>query len=301
MKKIRGIIPPMVTPLIDNNTLDHKGTENLLNHICDGGVHGIFILGTNGEGPSLSDKIKREMITHTCNILKGKIPVLVGISDTDFIESINLAEFAAKAGAHSVVVAPPFYFAPAEPELMQYYEHLAEKLPLPFFIYNMPTMTKVDIQPDTVDKLSKLKGAIGYKDSSGNMVNFHNTLIKLEGRDDFSILMGAEPLLADSILFGGDGGVTGGANFAPRLFVDMFNAADKGDIPTVRMLQKRICELEKIYSIGKHPCSRGIKGTKGVLAEMGICSDYMAEPFHAFYDGADRNTLKNRMIETGLI
>ena len=102
-----GIIPPMVTPLTDRDALDAAGLERLIEHILGGGVHGLFILGTTGEGPSLSYRLRRELIERTCRQVRRRVPVLVGITDTAFVESVNVARWAADAGADAVVTAPP--------------------------------------------------------------------------------------------------------------------------------------------------------------------------------------------------
>jgi dihydrodipicolinate synthase/N-acetylneuraminate lyase len=106
----RGIIPPIITPLKDRDTLDVAGLENLVAHMLAGGVHGIFALGTTGEAPSLSYRLRREMVERCCKLVGGKVPVLVGITDTSFVESVELAKVAAAHGAKAVVLSAPYYF-----------------------------------------------------------------------------------------------------------------------------------------------------------------------------------------------
>lgn len=106
---LAGVIPPLVTPLLDADTLDHGGLEKLISHVLAGGVHGIFLLGTTGEGPGLSGRIKYELVGEAVKIISRRVPVLVGISDSSFIESLKLAEHAAGSGADAVVLAPPYY------------------------------------------------------------------------------------------------------------------------------------------------------------------------------------------------
>src|SRR6187401_480832 len=106
----RGIIPPIITPLKDRDTLDVAGLENLVAHMLAGGVHGIFALGTTGEAPSLSYRLRREMVERTCQLVAGKVPVLVGITDTSFVESVELARHSAAQGAKAVVLSAPYYF-----------------------------------------------------------------------------------------------------------------------------------------------------------------------------------------------
>ncbi len=278
---LKGVVPPIITPLKDEYNLDEPGLEKLVEHIIGGGVHGLFLLGTTGEGPSLSMKLKYDMVEQSCKNIKGRVPVLVGITDTSFAESIRLAEHAAECGADAVVLAPPYYFPQGQPELLEYLEHLVPRLPLPLFLYNMPSMTKVDIEVGTLKKAAQIDGIVGFKDSSGNMVRYHEFVTAMRGNENFSLLMGPEELLGESVMFGGHGGVSGGANISPKLFVDMYNAATAGDVERMRKLQVAIYEHRKLYACGRYS-SGMIKGVKCALNLMGICSDFMAEPFHAF-------------------
>lgn len=296
---LRGVVPPIVTPLSDKDTLDIGGLEKLIEHILAGGVHGLFLLGTTGEGPSLSVKLKFQMVEEACKIIKSRVPVLVGITDTSFAESIRLAQHSAECGADAVVLAPPYYFPTGQPELLEYLQHLAPQLPLPLYLYNMPSMTKVDITVDTLRKASEIEGIIGFKDSSGNMIRFHEYIEAMRDKPEFSLLVGPEELLGESVLFGGFGGVSGGANIHPKLFVDMFDAAEAGDTAKMQSLQKQIFQLRRMYFCGHHS-STFIKGVKCALNLMGICSDFMAEPFHSFRE-PQRSQVKELLAEMKLI
>ena len=280
-KPLCGVVPPLVTPLADEYNLDLPGLKKLIEHVLAGGVHGLFLLGTTGEGPSLSNELKYDMVKKSCEIIAGRVPVLVGITDTSFAESIRLAEHAAVCGADAVVLAPPYYFPAGQPELLEYFEHLAPKLPLPLFLYNMPSMTKVTIEVETLRKAADIDNIVGFKDSGCNMIKYHEYINAMRDKPDFSMLIGPEELLGESVLFGGHGGVAGGANIKPRLFVDMYEAAVAGDLDEMKKLQKEIFIMRQLYSCGKYS-STFIKGVKCALNCMGICSDFMAEPFHAF-------------------
>jgi 4-hydroxy-tetrahydrodipicolinate synthase len=289
-RPLRGIVPPLITPLADEYTLDLPGLKKLIEHVLGGGVHGLFLLGTTGEGPSLSYKLKYEMVEKSCEIINGRVPVLVGITDTSFAESIRLAEHAAKCGADGVVLAPPYYFPAGQPELLEYFKHLAPKLPLPLFLYNMPSMTKVTIDVDTLRKASEIDNIVGFKDSGGNMIKYYEYIYAMRDKPGFSMLIGPEELVGESVIFGGHGGISGGANIKPRLFVDMYEAAVAGDLEKLKQLQKEIFELRRLYSCGKYT-STFIKGVKCSLNCMGICSDFMAEPFHAFREKERANVM----------
>src|SRR5437762_5606496 len=215
----------MITPLRDRDALDTAGLERLIEHILAGGVQGIFILGTTGEAPSLSYRLRHELIERTCRQVAGRAPVLVGITDTAFVESVNLARAAAKAGARALVLAAPYYFPAGQPELLEYLQHIAPELPLPVFLYNMPANTKLAFEPGTIRRAMDIPNIIGLKDSSGNMIYFHHLISLLSQRPDWTLLIGPEELLAEAILACGHGGICGGANICPRVYVGLYQGA----------------------------------------------------------------------------
>ena len=281
MTKYQGIIPPLVTPLLDRDRIDVDGTKRLLNHVIQGGVHGIFILGTTGEAPSLSYRLRRDFIQLVCNEVAKAVPILVGITDTSIVESLDLANFACNAGAQAAVLTTPYYFPAGQTELIQYVESVVAESPLPLMLYNMPSMTKVWFEVDTLSKLTSASKIIGIKDSSGDLDYFQQVLKLKKCRPDWSMLIGPEHLTSQAVAFGGDGGVNGGANIFPELFVSMYEAAVAGDQEKLLVLNQRIEKLQQIYSVGKY-ASRFIKATKSSLSIIGICSDHLAPPFNRF-------------------
>lgn len=281
MTAISGIVPPLVTPLSDRDSLDVDGLERLIEHVIIGGVSGLFILGTTGEAPSLSYRLRRKMIDRVCRQVRGRVPVLVGITDTAFVESVELARHAAEAGADALVLAQPYYFPAGQTELIEYVEHLVPELPLPLMLYNMPALTKVWFEFETLRHLSRHEGIVGVKDSSGDLDYFKKLPKLRKERPDWTFFMGPEHLLVKSAELGGNGGVNGGANVFPDLFVDTWNAVTRGDDAAVSELQTKIESFQQIYEIGKY-ASRHIKATKSALSILEICSDFMAEPFHRF-------------------
>ena len=298
-RPLRGIIPPLVTPLLDRDTLDVAGLERLIEHILAGGVHGLFVLGTTGEAPSLSYRLRYELIERVCGQVKGRVPVLVGITDTSFVESVKIARKARDAGAQAVVLAPPYYFPAGQSELLEYLKHLTPELPLPVFLYNMPSYTKLVYEPDTIRAAADFPGIAGIKDSSGNMIYFRRLQSLLKDHPDFSLLIGREELLAEAVLFGGHGCVCGGANLIPELYVDLYNAACSKDLPKVESLHKKVMQLSTtIYNVGRYESSF-LKGLKCALSCVGICSDFMAEPFHRFRR-AEHDRIKQYVKELGI-
>ena len=279
---LRGIVPPLITPLSARDELDREGLARLLEHVIDGGVAGVFILGTTGEAPSLSYRLRRKMIAETTRIVAGRIPVLVGVTDTAFVETVNLAEYCAECHADAVVLTTPYYFPAGQTELTSYVENIQPRIPLPLMLYNMPQLTKVWFEIETLQRLSAIEGIVGVKDSSGDMEYFAKLCQLKKKRPDWSVLLGPEALLADAYRLGGDGGVNGGANVLPRLFVDCYEALRDGDGAKQQACQQGIDRFQDIYEIGKY-ASRHIKATKAAASLLGLCGDLPADPFHAFH------------------
>lgn len=296
----RGIIPPMITPLIDRDTLDLPGLERLVHRMLEGGVDGIFVLGTTGEAPSLNHRLRRQLVEQVTQQVAGRVPVLVGITDTSLVESAQLAREVAEIGADAVVTSAPFYFPAGQPELREYLEELLPELPLPLMLYNMPALTKTSFSREVVAWAMQQERIVGLKDSSGDLVYFRKMQHLAEReRPDWSLLVGPEELLAETVLLGGHGGVCGGANLHPRLYVDLYDSALSGDLDRARELSRSVMNLsESIYTVGQHG-SAIIKGIKCSLSILGVCDDFMAAPFHRFHE-EERAIIAGRLEDLGI-
>ncbi|MGI6224497.1 MAG: dihydrodipicolinate synthase family protein [Prevotella sp.] len=295
-KSLQGIIPPLVTPLLNDETLDVESLERLIDHLIEGGVQGLFILGTTGEEQSLSYELREKTIRETARINHGRLPLLVCISDTSIVESIHLAKIAAECKATAVVSAPPYYAATGQPELVDFYQELVPQLPLPLFLYNMPSHVKVNFSPNAVVEIAKDTRVIGFKDSSANTVYFQTVMYKMRNeREHFSMFVGPEEITGECVLLGADGGINGGANMFPELYVAMYNAAKSQNVGEVCRLQKLIMQIsDTIYTIGHHSSSY-LKGLKCALSILGIIKDdFVASPFYKF-ETPERNKIKEAL------
>jgi len=188
-RPLRGVVPPMITPLEGPDRLSIEGLERLIEHILGAGVNGLFILGTTGEAPALSYRTRREVVERTCRQVAGRVPVLVGITDTAFGESVDMACHARAAGAQAVVASAPFYYPATQSELLDYFENLSTRLPLPTFLYNAPTNTHHFFEPRTVQRIAQLPNIVGLKDSSANMIYYHSVQELLSDRPAFTRLV----------------------------------------------------------------------------------------------------------------
>ncbi len=300
IKHIKGIVTPLVTPLAGRDKLDESGFERLIEHVLQGGVHGVFLLGSSGEAPSLSRRLRNEVVERGCAQIAGRVPVLVGITDTSFEESVQLAHLAERAGANALVVAPPFYFSSSQRELTGYMKRLAAEVPLPVYLYNIPSCTKVRIAPETVAELAEVPGIIGLKDSSGDMNYFHQVLELLRGKANFPVMMGPEELLAEGMALGAAGGVCGGSNFFPELFTGIYRAVAAGNYELAFSLHRTVIHISRgIYS-ADHDGGFYLKGLKCALGLMGICNDLLAEPFERLTEAESRQ-VERVLGEVGLL
>jgi dihydrodipicolinate synthase/N-acetylneuraminate lyase len=291
-----GIIPPLVTPLLDPDTLDTAGLERLVHHVVGGGVHGLFLLGTTGEGPALSGRLQRELVERAVAIVAGRVPVLVGITDASPAESLELAGFAAAAGADAVVAAPPYYFPAGQEPLLRWALDLANRSPLPLVLYNMPEMTKLALEPATLERLAGCERIVGLKDSSGDLGYFAAAVTRLAGRrPDWSLLVGPEQLLPEAVALGGHGAIPGGANVWPRLFVDFCAAVQAADAVALARTRERVAAVSRLYRIGRLPGGI-IVGIKAALAALGICQSVTAGPFEEL-DAGQRREVERLITE----
>ena len=274
---LRGVVPPIVTPLLNHDEIDREGTRRLLEHILQAEIAGVFALGTTGEFSSLSLSVRSEFVRLCCQIVNGRVPVLVGIADTAFTTTIELAKVAKEAGASAVVLTTPYYFPMEQTEVIDYVKHVLDQIDMPIMLYNIPAMTKVWLEKDTLRALAKHTQIVGIKDSSGDMNYFAEILKLKELRPDWSIFVGPEHLLAQAVALGADGGVNGGANVYPKLFVATCRAALNGDQTQCETLMKRVDAFNAIYRVGA-PGFRFVSATKCALACKNICSEYPAPP-----------------------
>ena len=283
MKRLTGLIPPMVTPLDGRRRLDKSGVKKMVKHLLDGGVDGIFLLGTTGEGPHLSYAIRRELVKETCRVVKGRVPVLVGITETDMEDAIAFAKECWAFGAAGAVAAPPYYFKLSQAECTAWFTELADRLPMPLVVYDMPAHTDTTIEPATIASLAAHPNIVAMKDSSSVIALFNKFRVALEPfAEKFSLFMGPDEAMGEAVLLGADGGVCTGANLWPRAFKEMYLAAKAGDVEKVRALQRFTTTSSfLLYGIGQGQ-SGFLKGVKAALAEMGLIQNVLAAPFEPF-------------------
>ena len=299
--KLTGLIPPMVTPLDEKRRLDKQGTKNMVRHLLKGGVDGIFLLGTTGEGPHLSYAVREELVKTVCAEVRKSgravaprpphraIPVLVGITETDMDDAVAFAAKCKAFGASAAVAAPPYYFKLTQAECVAWFTKMADRLPLPLVIYDMPAHTDTIVEPATVAALAGHPNIIAMKDSSSIIALFNKFRVALEPfADKFSLFMGPDEAMGEAVLLGADGGVCTGANLWPAQFKAMYLAAKAGDVEKVRCLQRfTTMSSYLLYGLGQGQIGF-LKGVKCALSEMGLIRNVLAEPFTPFSGKMER-------------
>jgi dihydrodipicolinate synthase/N-acetylneuraminate lyase len=278
-KLLQGIVVPTVTPLTEKGNLDVEALERLVEYLIAGRVTGLFVAGTTGEGPALSQSIRREMVQRVCAQVKGRIPVVVAAMDPSLREALATSSHAAEVGADAMAFSPPYYLALSESDTLRFGQIVATESALPGYLYNVPYTQLPQFSPDVLRRLADFPKILGLKDSSGDFAQLVEATRIFSHRPECSVLVGPERLLAAALREGADGGVSGGGNLLPTLYMDLYESHIRGDHQQVDALQKKVLGVERdFYKVGE-PESSLVRGVKAALYIKGICGFTMVEPF----------------------
>jgi 4-hydroxy-tetrahydrodipicolinate synthase len=240
----------MISPLTGSGEPDEAAIRKLVEHILDGGCTGFFVLGGCGEGAWLTAKQRAAVIHATVRAVAGRVPVLVGIMLPATGPAADAARQATDEGADALVIGSPYYYPVDSAIQERHLEAILKAVPLPALLYNIPQCTHYPISPTTIARLARHERVLGIKDSAANFEAFQQFLAVKQRRPTFRVLQGDESLAAASLLQGADGLVPGMANFVPRLFVSLHQAAAKGDAATCVDLQRQITDLTTLHGHG---------------------------------------------------
>ncbi|MFY9263686.1 MAG: dihydrodipicolinate synthase family protein [Actinomycetaceae bacterium] len=278
----RGVIPPAVVALNEDRSFDAESYQRGIDRMIQGGVHGIFALGSSGEGAFSTHKRREEILAATNEVVAGRVPVLVGVIDMQTDRVVELIKQAERYDADAVVATAPFYALGGMPQIERHFRVLREATELPLFAYDIPVCVHAKLPPNMMLKLGEDGVLDGVKDSSGDDVSFRFLVQDNEraGRP-LSLLTGHEVVVDGTYLAGGDGSVPGLANVDPVGYVRMWDAAEAGDWDAVRREQDRLSDLMRIVQV---PTSitgfgAGVGSFKTALKALGIfASNQMPEP-----------------------
>src|SRR6201984_924985 len=237
--QIHGIIPPVATPMQANEDLDLPRLKWFLDRLIAGGVHGIFVLGTNSEFYALDENEKQQVIATAVAHVRGRVPVYAGTGAETTREAVRLTKMAEREGVNGVSVITPYFVSPSQQEIYDHFRRIAESTSLPVLLYNNPgTCGGVKIEVDTVARLAQLPNIMGVKDSSGDLQNTNEYIRVVPDR--FSVLQGRDTLIYQALIFGARGAVPATANVAPRLLVEIYESFQRGDHAAAKAAQIRL-------------------------------------------------------------
>lgn len=272
VRRFFGILPPTITALNADESLDRAGMARVVQHQIECGVDGVFMLGSNGEGPCLRDAVRREACEIAVETAAGRVPVIAGVIQPSAARVIDDMRLLVGSGIQAYVAAPPYYFGGYNSDdLVGYYRRLADASELPILVYNIPQTTKVMVKAEVLARLADEPRIIGIKDSSGDWAEVQNTLFE-RPRPDFIVLQGNQALSGVSLIAGADGLIPGFANAHPRLLADMYAASKRGDAAEVLRCQAQLDRFLRIRG------RAGLHCTKLLAESLGLCQSHVTAP-----------------------
>ena len=246
-----GIIPAMVTPLTADDKINEPALRRLTNHLIEGGSHGVFAVGSQGEFWALSADEKQQVWEVVVEETNGRVPVYAGSAAVTTREAVALTRLAEKAGVNAVSVLTPFFVSPSEDELYNHYRAIAESTSLPSLLYSNPARTGVKVSPRLLARLAEIENVVGIKDSSGDL-QLTAEYIRV-APPDFAVLMGRDTLILAALLYGAKGAIAATANVVPALVVSIYERFKAGDMEGARSAQEALAPLRLAFSWGTFP------------------------------------------------
>jgi 4-hydroxy-tetrahydrodipicolinate synthase len=271
-RRFYGVVPPTITALDASENLDRAGMARLVEYQISGGSHGIFVLGTNGEGPCLRDAVRRGVCEVAVETARGRVPVIAGVLQPSTARVIDDMKLLESSGVAAFVATTPYYFGGYNAdELVGHYRRLADATDLPILIYNIPQNTKVPVNADAVLRIAEDPRIAGIKDSSGNWSEVQRMILE-RPREDFVILQGNQQMAAISLVLGADGLVPGFANVHPRLLADLYDAVQRGATAEAFGIQKQVDAFLRIRGRAT------LHGTKLLAEHLGLIEANLTAP-----------------------
>ncbi|KPW37257.1 4-hydroxy-tetrahydrodipicolinate synthase [Pseudomonas amygdali pv. mellea] len=249
--QFRGIIPALVTPFTADQQLDEQALRNLIENLLNAGVHGLFVLGTNGEFFTLSESEKLKIARITVEAAAGRVPVVVGTGAFATHEVIEMNKKMIDVGADALSIITPYFNAISQSELIKHYTAIADAAELPLMMYNIPAKTGMSIGIGAVATLSQHPQIKGIKDSAGN---FDALVQMMQYRShDFAVFAGTDSLIYWNLLAGGDGAIAATANAVPEVVMSIWNNFQSGNHEAARAAQEALRPLRDAFALGTMP------------------------------------------------
>jgi 4-hydroxy-tetrahydrodipicolinate synthase len=271
-RSIRGSIPALITPMLENGKVDYPTLRKLIDwHVAEG-TDAIVVVGTSGESPTVTVDEHCEIIRVSVEQAAKRIPIIAGCGANSTAEAIELAQFAQKVGADAQLQVVPYYNKPTQEGLYQHFKAIAEAVPnLPVILYNVPGRTVADLQHDTVVRLAQVPGIIGIKEATGSIERAQWLIRDLPKA--FAVFSGDDPTAVALMLCGGAGNISVTANVAPRLMHELCVAAMNGDVKEAMRIQFQLLPMHKNLFVEANPIP-----VKWAMQRMGLCGPTLRLP-----------------------
>ena len=299
-----GVVPPVVTPDTPDHQLDVVSFERSINRLIEAGIDGLFFLGSSGEVVFATDERRDQIVREAVRIVDHRVPVLVGIIDTETERVLEHGRRALALGADALVATAPFYALGGPADIEEHFRILHQELDAPLFAYDIPVCVHTKLSWKMLARLGAEGVLAGVKDSSGDDVSFRYLVQENEKNGHpLTLLTGHEIVVDGALLSGADGSVPGLANVEPEGYVRMWKAAQEGNWAEVKREQDRLNEISHIFDVtsGVQGYGAGVGAFKCALNLMGIFdSDQMPRPVKPL-DGQNREAIKQVLIANGLL
>jgi len=247
----KGIVPALITPMTSAEEVDEAGLRTLVDRLIEAGVHGLFVLGTNGEFIGLSEAEKLRIAAIAVDQARGRVPVIAGTGAYATRDVIGLNSKMQDTGVDAVSVITPYFNGATQQELFTHYERIARATSLPVMLYTIPAKAGITLNVDTVRRLSEIPNVRGIKDSGGDFDRLLQ-LINLR-RDDFAVFTGTDSMILWTLIAGGDGAVAASTNAVPSVVMSIWNNFQAGDIGAARRAQESLRALRDAFALGTMP------------------------------------------------
>ncbi|MEV7568747.1 dihydrodipicolinate synthase family protein [Streptomyces tanashiensis] len=299
-----GVIPPVVTPLTADGEIDTASLERLVGFLLDGGVSGLFALGSSGETAYLTDAQKDVVVDTITGAVAGQVPVVVGTIEQTTNRAIERGRAALKSGADAIVATAPFYTRTHDTEIDRHFRLIADAVDLPLLAYDVPVCVHSKLSTDLVLRLAADGVLAGIKDSSGDDVGLRYLCLGARELPDFSVLTGHEVVVDAMLLGGADGAVPGLGNVDPHGYVRLDRLAAAGDWSAAKSEQDRIARLFEIVTVtapGTASATAGGLGAfKTALQVRGIIDTNVVSPPMRPLDAAETARIAEILERAGL-
>ncbi|OIK02661.1 dihydrodipicolinate synthase family protein [Streptomyces sp. MUSC 14] len=247
---LTGVVPPVCTPLTPEREVDVPSLLRLVDHLVEGGVHGLFLLGSTSEAAFLTDRQRRQVVSAVVGHVGGQLPVIAGAIDMTTPRVLDHVTAVTAAGAQAVVVTAPFYTRTHPAEIVRHYRRLAAVSEVPVIAYDIPMAVHTKLPADLVLGLAADGVLAGLKDSSGDLGAFREVVTGARAHAGFSVLTGSELIVDSALALGADGCVPGLGNVDPHGYVRLYRLCRAGDWEGARAEQERLCTLFGLVGVG---------------------------------------------------